>query len=321
MTSVLFIKTSSLGDVVHHLPVIADLRRHLPTAHVGWVVEEAFAPLVRLHPGVDEVIPVAWRRWRHALASPMTWREIGASARRLRERHYDVVVDSQGLVRTAAMTFLARGRRHGYDRASVRERPAVFAYQDRHAVSRDRHAIARNRALAGLALGYEPREAIDYGLEIAPPLAAVDDAVDGRYAVLLHATARAEKQWPEQHWIALGQTLAGRGLRSVLPWGNPAERERSVRMAAAIPNAYVPEKRPLDEVARLLAGASIVIGVDTGLVHVAAALAVPLVAIFVASAPELTRPLGNGPIVILGRKGGEVSLAEVDAALDRVIRE
>jgi heptosyltransferase-1 len=320
MTSILFIKTSSLGDVVHHMPVIADLRHHRPSAHVGWVVEEAFAPLVRLHPGVDEVIPVAWRRWRHALAFPTTWQEIAATARRLRERHYDAVIDTQGLVRTAAITCLARGRRHGYDQASVREPLATFAYQERHAVSRADHAIDRNRALAGLALGYAPSAAIDYGLDIAPSLAAAADAAgNGRYAVLLHATARAEKQWPEQHWIALGQNLVRQGLESVLPWGSPGERARSERIAAAVPDARVPEKRPLDEVARLIAGASVVVGVDTGLLHVAAALGVPLVAIFVASAPELTRPLGRGPIAILGRKGGEVSLAEVEASVARVI--
>ncbi len=321
MTSILFIKTSSLGDVVHHLPVLADLRRHLPAAHVGWVVEEAFAPLVRLHPGVDEVIPVAWRRWRHALASPTTWREIGAAVRRLRERHYDAVVDSQGLVRTAAITCLARGRRHGYDRASIREPLAALAYEDRHAVSRDQHAIARNRALTGRALGYEPVGALDYGLDIrrAPAAAAEGVAAHAPYAILLHATARAEKQWPEAHWIALGQTLAARGFESVLPWGSASEHERSARIAAAVPGARVPDKRPLDAVARLIAGASVVVGVDTGLLHVAAALGVPLVGVFVASAPELTRPLGHGPIAILGRKGGQVSLAEVEAAVDEIL--
>ncbi|MEZ5785806.1 MAG: lipopolysaccharide heptosyltransferase I [Xanthobacteraceae bacterium] len=323
MTSILFIKTSSLGDVVHHLPVIADLRRQLPAAHVGWVVEEAFAPLVQLHPGVDEVIPVAWRRWRHALANPAAWREIGTAIRHLRERHYDAVVDTQGLVRTAAMALLARGHRHGYDRASVREPLAALAYEKRYAVSRDLHAIARNRALAGAALGYRPSDAIDYGLD-STRLAAntgghEETVMNAPYAVLLHATARVEKQWPEEHWTALGQMLAARGFEVVLPWGSPAERERSERIAAAVPDARVPEKRPLDAVARLIAGAAVVVGVDTGLVHVAAALGVPLVAIFRASAPELTRPLGQGPTAILGRKGGQVSLGEVEAVVEQVI--
>lgn len=323
MTSILFIKTSSLGDVVHHLPVIADLRRHLPAAHVGWVVEEAFAPLVRLHRGVDEVIPVAWRRWRHALADRTAWQEIVASVRRLRDRRYDAIVDTQGLVRTAAIARLARGPRHGYDRGSVREPLAAFAYDTRHAISRELHAIARNRALAGRALGYAPEGPTDYGLDHMRPAGAATAPAAGpnaRYAVLLHATARAEKEWPEGQWIALGQALAARGLGIVLPWGSPAERARSERIAAAVPQAQVPERRPLDDVARLIAGATVVVGVDTGLAHVAAALGVPLVAIFVATAPDLTGPLGQGPITILGRKGGQVRLAEVEAAIEQVYR-
>lgn len=316
MTDILFIKTSSLGDVVHHLPVIADLRRHMPAARVAWVVEEAFAPLVRLHPGVDEVIPVAWRRWRHSLAHSAAWREIGAFVGHIRERRYDAVVDTQGLARTAAMAALARGRRHGYDRASVREPLAALAYDVRHGVARDLHAIARNRALAGLALGYEAAGPPDYGLDRAR-LAGAPGARP--YAVLLHATARPGKEWPEEQWTALGRALAGRGFDLVLPWGNAQEHARSQRLAAGLSVARVPDRRPLDEVARLIAGASLVIGVDTGLLHVAAALGVPLVGIFIASAPELTRPLGQGPIAIVGRKGGEVALAEVRDALGQVL--
>lgn len=316
MIDILFIKTSSLGDVVHHLPVIADLRRHVPQARVAWVVEEAFAPLVRLHPGVDEVIPVGWRRWRHVLARPAVWREIAAFARQLRERRYDAVVDTQGLARTAAMAFLTRGPSHGYDRASVREPVAALAYDVRHQVSRELHAITRNRTLAGLALGYEPAGSIDYGLDRARLAGA---AAQRPYAVLLHATARPEKEWRERDWIALGQALAGRGFDLVLPYGNEQEWARSLRIAESLPGTRVPERRPLDEVARLIAGAAVVVGVDTGLLHVAAALGVPLVGIFIASAPELTRPLGQGPIAIVGRKGGKVALADVRDALERVL--
>ena len=137
--------------------------------------------------------------------------------------------------------------------------------------------------------------------------------------MLLHATARAEKQWPEAQWIALGKTIAARGFEVVLPWGSSAERARSERIAAAVPNVRIPKKQALDAVARLIAGAAVVVGVDTGLLHVAAAFGVPLVAIFLASAPELTRPLGRGPTAILGRKGGQVGLAEVETALGEVL--
>jgi heptosyltransferase-1 len=319
MADILFVKTSSLGDVVHHMPAVVDARRHYPAARIAWLVEEAFAPLVRLHPAVDQVIPVAWRRWRRMLAHFSAWREIGASVRLIRERRYDAVIDTQGLVRTAALARIARGPRHGYDRRSVREPLAALAYDVRHAVARDLHAIERNRALVGRALGYAPAGPLDYGLDrarlVAAPLAQP-------YAVLLHATARAEKEWPEPDWIALGRAVAARGLAIVLPWGTEIERARSLRIKAGLAEAAdvdVPDRRSLDKVARLIAGASVVIGVDTGLLHVAAAAAVPLVGIFLASAPELTGPKGQGPIAILGRKGGRVEPAEVLSAVEGVL--
>src|SRR5215471_15379821 len=154
ITNVLFIKTSSLGDVIHHMPAIVEARRRRPDAHFAWVVEEAFAPLVRLHPAVDEVLAVASRRWRHALLRPATWREAAAFRHAVRARAYDEVIDTQGLVRSAVISLLARGRRHGYDAASVREPLASRCYDVRHRVSRGLHAIERNRILTGLALGY-----------------------------------------------------------------------------------------------------------------------------------------------------------------------
>src|SRR6185369_10648210 len=147
MSDILFIKTSSLGDVIHHMPAVSDARRHLPQARIGWVVEEAFAPLVRLHRAVDSVIPVASRRWRRQPLAPQTWREFAAFRRAMREQPHETVIDAQGLLRSALITRFARGSRHGYDRASVRERAASWFYDVRHNVDRALHAITRNRML------------------------------------------------------------------------------------------------------------------------------------------------------------------------------
>ena len=139
-----------------------------------------------------------------------------------------------------------------------------------------------------------------------------------RYAVLLHATAERAKEWPVEHWIALGQALRARNLRLVLPWGNGREQERSRAIAAALPEAMVPDLQPLDAVARLIAGASLVVGVDTGLLHLAGALGVPLVGIFVGSEPGLTGPMGPGPIAVIGGKGEMPDPAAAMAAVDRI---
>lgn len=314
MADILFIKTSSLGDVIHHMPALTDARNARADATFTWLVEEAFAPLVGLHPAVRDVIPVAWRRWRKSLYAPATIGEITNNLRTIRARQYDDVVDSQGLLRSAAIARLAHGRRHGYDASSIREPLASVFYDIRYRVARDLHAVERNRTLSGLALGYTPQGVPDFGLKLAHN---ADRAQ--RYAVLLHATARPAKQWPEAHWITLGKML-GRELEVVLPWGTDSERARSERIAAEVPGARVPARVPLDRLAKLLSGARCVVGVDTGLLHLAAALNVPLVAIFTGSKPDLTGPVGRGPITILGADGESPSVDAVVDAAAKIVR-
>jgi heptosyltransferase-1 len=315
MADILFIKTSSLGDVIHHMPALTEARAQRPDASFAWLVEEAFAPLVRLHPAVDRVVPIAWRRWRKSLWSPATLGEIGASIRAIRGERYGEIIDSQGLLRSAAIARAARGRRHGYDRASIREPLASALYDVRYSVSRELHAVERNRILTGRVLGYAPQGAPDFGLDRSRLRRA-----GPRYAVLLHATARPEKEWPEKDWIALGAALTREGYDLVLPWGSFAEKARADRMAASLPRGLVPERQPLDSVARLMASAELVVGVDTGLMHLAAALGVPLVAIFTGSKPHLTGPVGGGPIAVLGAHGAPPTLEEVLEAVSKLPR-
>jgi len=315
MAEILFIKTSSLGDVVHHMPALTDARRECPHARFTWVVEETYAPLVRLHPAVDEVIPVASRRWRKRPHASETWGEVRGLLRTVRARNYDAVVDTQGLVRSALIAKATRGTRHGYDSRSIREPVASWFYDVRHRVSRDLHAVERNRLLTGLALGYEPFGAPDYGLNRRQ----LAGAAGHPYGVLLHGTAQARKQWPVADWIAFGAMIARQGHDLVLPWGTEAERARAVEIARALPHARVGERVPLDDMARLIAGASFVVGVDTGLLHLAAALGVPLVAIFGASEPGLTGPAGAGPISVVGANGTPPSVADVLDAFERTV--
>jgi lipopolysaccharide heptosyltransferase I len=314
MSDILFIKTSSLGDVIHHMPAVSDARRHFPQARIGWVVEEAFAPLVRLHRAVDEVIPVASRRWRKKPLTFQTWREVGAFVRSMRAQPHESVIDAQGLLRSALIARLARGRRHGYDRDSVRERAASFFYDVHHRVDRGLHAITRNRLLTGNALGYAPNQLLDFGLDRV----ALRSEASTPEVVLLHATARREKEWPIANWIELARTLAGQGYVCILPWGTEAERARSEEIAAATPNGRVPALQSLDDVARMIAHAGLVVGVDTGLLHLAAALGVPLAAIFVGTEPGQHGPLGAGKIAVVGTLGEMPSVSDVRAAVERI---
>jgi len=321
MQNILFVKTSSLGDVVHQMPAMSDVRSRFPQARLSWIVEEAFAPLARLHPGVDEVMAVSTRRWRSQLLRRATWNEIAAFRAAVRSVDAEIVIDTQGLVRSALIARMVHGERHGYDRASIREPLACPFYDVHHQVEWKAHAIPRNRTLCGLALGYEAALPPDYGLDRA---AIAGKAAAKPYAVLIHGTAQPGKLWPQAHWTAVARAVRGRGCDIVRPWGSVAERSRSEGIAQAAglgPDDFrVPDRLPLDAVAALIAGASAAIGVDTGLVHIAAALGVALVAIFIDSEPGLTGPMGRGPIAVIGGKGASPSPDAVLRAFDSVTR-
>ncbi|MCX7157482.1 MAG: lipopolysaccharide heptosyltransferase I [Rhodocyclales bacterium] len=330
---ILLIKTSSLGDVVHNLPVVSDLRRRYPEAKIDWVVEDGFVDIPRLHPGLGRVIPVALRRWRQSLLAPATWHEIRSFRATLQEETYDLAIDTQGLLKSALITRMARGRRCGYAASSAREPLAARFYDATFDVATDLHAVERNRRLAALAGAYTASTVPDYGIAVTcPGLVCREFRFAGRqsgtpgtqsepaptlekpHAVLLTATSRDDKLWPQDRWIAVGQALHRQGLTCQLPAGSTTERERAIQIAQAIPDAIVLPPMSLAELAGQLAAARIVIGVDTGLVHLAAALGRPTLALFCASDPTLTGVLAATPAINLGTRGLPPTVSDVLAA-------
>jgi len=312
---ILFVKTSSLGDVIHHCPAVSDAARALPGARIDWVVEEAFADVAQMHRSVRRVIPVALRRWRRAPWRAAVREEFAQFRRALAAERYDRIVDTQGLMKSALIARLAKGARHGFDRGSAREPFAARLYAARHPVSRKLHAVERNRQLSAAALGYAVDGPCDYGLRAT---AAAPLAIAEPFAVLLTMTSRADKLWSERHWIALGAKLAGRGLRCVLPWGSERERARSMRIAASVAGALVPQHLSVGEIGALIARARAVVGVDTGLTHLGVALGVPSIGIYCASSPALTGLHGSPRARNVGGVGEAPGLAAVLAAFDEV---
>lgn len=318
MPRILLVKTSSLGDVVHNLPVVADIVAARPDVTIDWVVEESFAAIPRLHPGVSRVLPVAVRRWRRALWRPSVWEEARAFLRDLRAQAYSAVIDTQGLFKSAWIARAACGVRHGLDRVSSRE-PLGWFYDRTYRVPWQQHAVERNRSLVAQALDYAVSGPACYGIGAAAR--NFDFVSPGRaYAVLLHATSAERKLWPEARWIELGQALAAQGMVCVLPWGNVAERERSERLAQRIPQAVVPERLDIASVASLLTGARIVIGTDTGLVHLAGALGVPTIGIYCATDPAATGLHGCARGVNLGGIGVAPDATRVMSAVTELLQ-
>jgi heptosyltransferase-1 len=295
---VLLIKTSSLGDVIHTLPALTDAMRALPGIQFDWVVEEGFAEIPTWHPAVSGVIPVAIRRWRKNLWQTFKngqWRQF---KQRLRDTRYDLVIDAQGLLKSAWLTRYVKAPIAGLDRNSAREPLAARFYDRAYPVARGQHAVERLRQLFAQALGYEvPAGLGDYGLDRSRLLHAGTGAP---FVLFLHGTTWVTKHWPEVYWRQLAERMIDQGLEVHLPWGNPAEKARAERIASGLDKAVVLPKLNLAGVAKVLASAQGCVAVDTGLGHLAAALDVPTLSLFGPTNPGLTGAYGKSQVHLAG---------------------
>lgn len=320
MPKLLIVKTSSLGDVIHNLPIIADIRAHQPNIEIDWLVEANFADIPKLHRGVNQVIKVDLRRWRKALLDKSTWQEISALKRQLSLKAYDIVLDTQGLLKSGAMTYFSQGHKHGYHKSSAREPIVSFFYDTTHQVSRAQHAVARNRTLAARAFGYTiPVGLPHYGIQAgSQEVYSVD--LDLPYIIGLHGTSRDSKLWPIELWIQLGEALAEQQLNLLLPWASAAELERAQLIACALKNAVVLPKLSIAQLALVISKSQAAIGVDTGLSHLAAALNIPTIAIYTDTNPDLTGVYAGAfsPAINLGGIGKIPVVNEVLSALTQI---
>ena len=302
-----------MGDVVHALPAVSDIQHALPGLQVDWLVEAPFAAIPRLHGGVARVLPMAWRKWRKSLGDAQTRAAISALRAELQREPYDLVLDLQGLLKSALWGLQARGPLAGYGYASIREPLAALFYRRRATVPRDLQAVERNRRLAAAHLGYAlPTSAPDFGIAAPvgnwqPPAAC---------AALIPCASRPEKLWPEDRWIAVGQRLQAAGLVPVLVWGSDAERGRAGRIAAGC-GGVVPPFLSVADTAAVLGQARQIVGLDTGFSHLAAAFGAPTIGIYCDHSPGLAGITGPGPVASLGGKGQVPGLGEVLAVLAR----
>jgi heptosyltransferase-1 len=282
-----------MGDLVQTLPALSDAARAIPGISFDWIVDESFAQVPAWHRNVQNVIPSAFRRWRKNWGQAFKSGEPQAFLKKVRAEKYDFVVDVQCELKSAFASRLARGPRYGYDRHAVHEWGAQFVYQKKFFVPKDRHSLQRMRQLLAHALGYEYEEnELDYGIDRSR-LAPVNLDLPERFVLFIHSTSWTSKIWPDFYWQDLLRKVTSAGYSVVLPWGDEAERQRSLEIAAGNNRVMVLPPLSISEKASIIERATATVGLDTGLSHIAAALDVPSITIYGATDPRLVGAAGK----------------------------
>lgn len=317
MKRILLIKLTSLGDLIHALPALNDAIRADPEIEFDWAIDRGFSEVAAWHPAVKRLFPTSHRKWRKNLGSLATYKNVKELIQDLRKTEYDLVIDGQGNFKTALLSLFARGKRAGFDRHSVREWIAHFAYQKKCAASKKAHAIDRLRSLFSQAIGYPlPQTPPDFSLKEGcfthPPF-----ELPSSYLVFVHSAGWKTKLWPEEHWKELIRKAVQRGFHVLLPWGSKVEEERAQRLAF-ISGAKVLPKLPLSQMGYILKHATAAVCMDTGLSHLVAALGVPSITLYGAtdsgligaSGPNQSHLRSNLPCSPCNRKRCQFGAAE-----------
>lgn len=301
MKKVLIVKTSSLGDVIHTLPALTDAVHALGECQFDWVVEESFSDIPAWHPAVRNVIPVAIRRWRKNILATIFSGEWKRFKQTLQKEHYDIVIDAQGLLKSALITRLAKGDKFGLDKQSAREGLATYFYQYPQSIARQQHAVERVRELFAKCLGYQLKDLpVDYGISKQLKLNVKQNNANtvkaSKQVLFLHGTTWVTKHWPESYWFELAQRVIQAGYEVVIPWGNEVELQRArliKEKSQQSQHVLILDKMGLNQLVQVINNMDAVIAVDTGLAHLSAALDKPTIALYGPTSPGLTGTYGN----------------------------
>ncbi len=293
---VLIVKVSSLGDVIHTLPAVTDAHKARKDIVFDWVVEENFVEVPAWHPAVENVIPIALRRWRRNLIRTYLNHEFRAFKRSLQGVHYDLVIDAQGLIKSGVISRLSKGLTIGLSNRTIREPMATLFYNKVYSVPWTEHAVDRVRQLFSRALQYEyDPEQIDYGIDL-DRIRSDSSGSEKKQVVFLHGTTWQTKHWPEIYWRQLAQIATNAGYKVLLPWGSLEERKRADFIAAGNAMVEILSKQSLSGLANYIQQSKGVIAVDTGLGHLAAALVKPTVSLYGPTNPDLSGTVGNNQL-------------------------
>lgn len=317
MVKHLIVKTSSLGDIVHMLPALTDAAKQVPEASFDWVTESGFSEIPAWHPNVDQVIQNSLRRWRKEIFRKASWSGFSAFKRELKQTPYNKAIDSQGLVKSAMIARMSQGETWGYDKHSIRDPFASRLYQNTVSVPYKEHAVTRNRLMLAKSLGYSIDDLpLDYGIagnsdfESALEQLSKELAIPQKFIMALHGTSRKAKEWPVENWELFIQEVGAIGYSVLFPWGNDEELARANYLSEKYEMAMTLPRCSLTTLSGLIEKASAVIGMDTGLMHIAAALDKKGIGIYPVTEPKLSGALA--PSDLIENIGGAASLIVED---------
>jgi len=299
---ILIIKMSSLGDLIHTLPAVTDMATYLENQkkdfQVDWIAEESFAEIPTWHSKINRTIPIALRRWgknfkKDFSAVKQEWKNF---KQELQTENYDVILDAQGLVKSAIVSLFAKlskeCKRVGLDFSSATESLASFCYQKKVHVDLQAQAVFRMRSIFAQSFDYDFNTMpFTYGLKIPE-----ESGLRKPYVLFAHGTTWPSKRLSLKHWIAIAKFITDKGVNVYLPWGNTLEKDEAEAIAHENPRVSVLPKQNLTELSRLIAHAKAMVSIDTGLAHLAAAFNIPNVTIYGPTSPNRTGTVGNHQI-------------------------
>ena len=322
--------------MLHNLPIVWDIRAQNPNARIDWLVEESYVSLLvplltnAEFRGIDHIIPIAMRRWRRNLLSEQTRKEWRAFRQNFQATQYDVVIETQGLLKAAWLTRLANRSANvviaGLGNAtedSGYEPLARWFYTDSVQVPLRCHAVERSRWVAAAALNVAVPKNLPqfYRPAFLKSLQLSATSFKKPYVLFFHVTARAAKQWSESNWITLGNALTDQGKQVILPWGNPQEKTVSERLSAQIPNSIVSPAFNISEWFSVIANAALTVGVDTGLTHLSSMLNTPTIELYCDSPCWKTQAYWSDKVKNLGDTGRPPSFDAVLQSAEKLLAD
>ena len=297
---------------MHALPAIEDAVQQLPDVSFDWVVDESFAEVPLWHSAVNRVIKTAHRRWKKSLRLSWQNKELQTFHGELKKDTYDVVLDLQGSLKSAFVSWLTKQPTHGYDKNSCREKPAHWFYQTCHSVEVQQHAVERMRQLMAMALGYsKPDSKPQYGVNLSS-YALPDLSLPENYVFFVHNASKVDKMWSVECWQGLLAKVTAAGYFVLLPCGSTAEHERAKMIAADNTMAQALPKMSLDAMAAIISRAKAAVCSDTGLAHMAAVAGTPAITLYAVTDIRLIGTEGeNQQHIVADKSMDEITVDQV----------